>query len=214
MRRVMTPSRESPSTAATSRSAGDGLEGHGLTFTNGRGTEIVVAAAYALEHLVVTPTARLVHRVRRSVGGAGHRAFPHGHVPGFLDAVQAREVLADEVGVLEVGQQGEVHDERPVVAALATAALDPDDGDGVPDDCDNCVAVANPDQADSDGNGAADGSAYRHEVLAPPPLSPKIITLCGSPPVAARSQDPRRVPSVIAQVPRQRTSETPIPHTR
>jgi L-fuconate dehydratase len=33
--------------------AGDELEGHGLTFTNGRGTEVVVAAARALEYLVV-----------------------------------------------------------------------------------------------------------------------------------------------------------------
>ena len=31
----------------------EGHEGHGLTFTCGRGTEIVVAAAHALEHLVV-----------------------------------------------------------------------------------------------------------------------------------------------------------------
>ena len=29
----------------------DGLEGHGLTFTNGRGTEIVVAALEAMAHL-------------------------------------------------------------------------------------------------------------------------------------------------------------------
>jgi len=34
----------------------DGSEGHGLTFTNGRGTEIVVAAVRALEHLVVGRT--------------------------------------------------------------------------------------------------------------------------------------------------------------
>ena len=33
-----------------------GSEGHGLTFTNGRGTEIVVAAVRALEHLVVGRT--------------------------------------------------------------------------------------------------------------------------------------------------------------
>jgi L-fuconate dehydratase len=32
---------------------GDGLEGHGLTFTTGRGTEVVVAAVRALEPLVV-----------------------------------------------------------------------------------------------------------------------------------------------------------------
>src|SRR5438034_3637197 len=32
---------------------GDGLEGHGLTFTIGRGTEVVVAGVRALEPLVV-----------------------------------------------------------------------------------------------------------------------------------------------------------------
>ena len=31
----------------------EGLEGHGLTFTIGRGNELCVAAAYALSHLVV-----------------------------------------------------------------------------------------------------------------------------------------------------------------
>ena len=34
----------------------DGVEGHGLTFTNGRGTEVVVAAVRALEHVVVGRT--------------------------------------------------------------------------------------------------------------------------------------------------------------
>jgi len=33
--------------------AGTGLEGHGLTFTNGRGNEIVVAAVHALKHHVI-----------------------------------------------------------------------------------------------------------------------------------------------------------------
>src|SRR2546425_5773323 len=33
--------------------AADGLEGHGLTFTIGRGTEVVVSAVHALEPLVV-----------------------------------------------------------------------------------------------------------------------------------------------------------------
>src|ERR1044072_7035903 len=36
---------------------GDGLEGHGLTFTIGRGTEVVVAAVGALRPLVLRPTA-------------------------------------------------------------------------------------------------------------------------------------------------------------
>jgi L-fuconate dehydratase len=37
-------------------SADDGLEGHGLTFTSGRGTEVCVAAVHALEPLVVGRT--------------------------------------------------------------------------------------------------------------------------------------------------------------
>jgi L-fuconate dehydratase len=36
--------------------SGAGHEGHGLTFTNGRGTEVVVAAVRALEHVVVGRT--------------------------------------------------------------------------------------------------------------------------------------------------------------
>ena len=40
----------------------DGLSGCGLTFTNGRGTEVVVAAVRALEHLVVGRTLEEHHR--------------------------------------------------------------------------------------------------------------------------------------------------------
>jgi L-fuconate dehydratase len=36
--------------------ADDGVEGHGLTFTSGRGTEVCVAAAHALEPFVVGRT--------------------------------------------------------------------------------------------------------------------------------------------------------------
>ncbi len=36
--------------------AGDGIEGHGMTFTLGRGNEVVVAAVRALQHLVVGST--------------------------------------------------------------------------------------------------------------------------------------------------------------
>src|SRR5215210_75166 len=46
--------------------AGDGLEGHGLTFTIGRGTEVVVAAVRALEPLVV---GRSVEQLARDMGG-------------------------------------------------------------------------------------------------------------------------------------------------
>jgi L-fuconate dehydratase len=46
--------------------AADGLEGHGFTFTIGRGTEVVVAAVHALEPLVVGAT---VERLEGDMGG-------------------------------------------------------------------------------------------------------------------------------------------------
>ena len=46
--------------------AGDGLEGHGLTFTIGRGTEVVVAAVEALRPLVV---GRPVEALEADLGG-------------------------------------------------------------------------------------------------------------------------------------------------
>jgi L-fuconate dehydratase len=46
--------------------AGDGFEGHGLTFTIGRGTEVVVAAVRALEPLVV---GRSVEGLASGMGG-------------------------------------------------------------------------------------------------------------------------------------------------
>ncbi|TMF33470.1 MAG: fuconate dehydratase, partial [Chloroflexi bacterium] len=46
--------------------AGDGHEGHGLTFTIGRGTEVVVAAVGALEPLV---TGRSVEAIEADPGG-------------------------------------------------------------------------------------------------------------------------------------------------
>src|SRR5215475_3078374 len=45
---------------------GDGVEGHGLTFTIGRGTEVVVAAVHALEPLVV---GRSVEALEADLGG-------------------------------------------------------------------------------------------------------------------------------------------------
>ncbi len=46
--------------------ADDGLEGHGLTFTIGRGTEICVAAAHALEPIVVGRTLESIQSDMRS----------------------------------------------------------------------------------------------------------------------------------------------------
>src|SRR6476659_2074517 len=50
--------------------AGDGLEGHGLTFTIGRGTEVVVAAVDALRPLVIR---RAVEGIEADLGAfCGH----------------------------------------------------------------------------------------------------------------------------------------------
>ncbi len=59
-----------------------------------------------------------------------------------------------------------------VVTFSGTPAPPDGDGDGVPDDADNCPAVANSDQADSDGDGV--GNACE-----PPPPPPCRLNICG-----------------------------------
>ncbi len=53
-----------------STDAGDGLEGHGMTFTLGRGNEVCVAAVRALEHLVVGAT---LESITADMGGFWQR---------------------------------------------------------------------------------------------------------------------------------------------
>ena len=60
--------------------ADDGLEGHGLTFTIGRGTEVVVAAVDALRPLVI---GRSVEDLAADLGAV--LARPHGRQPAALD---------------------------------------------------------------------------------------------------------------------------------
>ena len=79
--------------------AGDGLEGHGLTFTIGRGNELCVAAARALEPLVVGRTlegdrgrhARLLAQPRRPTascaGSARRRASSTSPTAAVVNAV-------------------------------------------------------------------------------------------------------------------------------
>ena len=53
--------------------AGDGLEGHGLAFTLGRGTEVVVAAINALAPIVMGRTLNSITAAR----GSFHMQFSH-----------------------------------------------------------------------------------------------------------------------------------------
>ena len=50
-------------TLTTSR---DGLQGHGITFTLGRGTEICITAIHALQHMVV---GRTMEEIAADMGG-------------------------------------------------------------------------------------------------------------------------------------------------
>ena len=53
--------------------ADDGIEGHGLTFTSGRGTEVCVAAIRALEPFVVGRSLEAIVADMRASGGASSR---------------------------------------------------------------------------------------------------------------------------------------------
>ena len=53
--------------------ADDGIEGHGLTFTSGRGTEVCVAAIRALEPFVVGRNLEAIVADMRASGGASSR---------------------------------------------------------------------------------------------------------------------------------------------
>jgi hypothetical protein len=93
-----------------------------------------------------------------------HKALTRDHavpavVPGRLvltnlPAVSAplRIALDGDGGKLEAGVAVTLEPNQTVHAVAVLSSATPDgDGDGVPDDIDNCPTVANPDQADADG---------------------------------------------------------------
>ena len=84
---------------------GSGLEGHGLTFTNGRGNEIVVAAVHALKHHVLgrslddtlhSPVLRDLHR--RAVGVCHRPGAPEDSQTTRAVRVQWPPSLLEQVG--------------------------------------------------------------------------------------------------------------------
>src|SRR5258708_9905287 len=56
--------------------ARDSLEGHGISFTLGRGNEVCVAAVRALQHLVGGST---LESIAADMGGVWDRLAPQGH---------------------------------------------------------------------------------------------------------------------------------------
>jgi hypothetical protein len=111
------------------------------------------------------------------------RAVPAPHFPGVL----ALAGLPDEKQTLRIACDGDPRAVAGVtvevvphatthVAALLSAATFDADGDGVPDDIDNCVAVANADQADSNGDGV--GNACSSDGDMRPDLSGVVPSGC------------------------------------
>ncbi len=64
-------------------------------------------------------------------------------------------VRADDVAAVTAAQVM-AHSETRIKLALSEDTINDRDGDGVPDEIDNCWRKANSDQADSDGNGDGD----------------------------------------------------------
>ena len=80
--------------------AGDGLEGHGLTFTIGRGTEVVVAAVDALRPLVVGRSVEATRRRhgRRSGGRSSATASCAGSAPRRASSTSRRRPSSTRSG--------------------------------------------------------------------------------------------------------------------
>jgi len=66
------------------------------------------------------------------------------------------EVSPPEPGELDDADGDGVPDDEDNCPAVANSDQADTDGDGIGDACDNCLAVANPDQADTDGDGIGD----------------------------------------------------------
>lgn len=107
-----------------------------------------------------TLTASVFDRTRAL---ASARAVPHPHFPGTFavtglpDSEQILRFAFDGMprAVAGVSLTVQPHVTTHVAVELSAATLD-SDADGVPDSVDDCVLVANPDQADGDGDGVGD----------------------------------------------------------
>jgi hypothetical protein len=113
----------------------------------------LVATATFPGTLTTTPCAGLGIGVKTNCQGTD---ADHGNVPGFWDG-QLDEIAAWDQALTD-GQIAEIYAlglaGSPIVGNPPPA---PDaDADGVPDASDNCVAVANPDQTDTDLDGQGD----------------------------------------------------------
>lgn len=91
------------------------------------------------------------------------RSVATNHFPGSLLLTQLPDAM-QRVRVIVKGADGQLggaaaitkpHDQIALGVALSTMTLDAD-GDGIPDELDDCPSVANPDQADANGDEVGD----------------------------------------------------------
>lgn len=130
----------------------------GTTATGGEicGWDLHLTSGAGIEILAFTPAPGVVHHLADS-----HALRANG------GRVQQPDVSAQKIGAVTVRASGVASLEvagvqyvdaglrrRPLAAqVLATSSAPDSDGDGVTDDSDNCTAVANADQRDSDADG-------------------------------------------------------------
>ncbi|MGE0857894.1 MAG: thrombospondin type 3 repeat-containing protein [Gammaproteobacteria bacterium] len=143
-----TPPTPSPSGTPCGGTTATGSEicGWDLHLTSGAGIEI----------LAFTPAADVVHHLAdghalRANGGRAQQPDVSAQKVGDV-TVRATGAASLEVTGVQYVDAG-LH-RRPVDAQVLAASTAPDgDGDGITDDQDNCTAVANADQRDSDQDG-------------------------------------------------------------
>jgi hypothetical protein len=113
--------------------------------------------------------------------------YPAGQGPLRIQARGIRQSQVISQGTTRV----DVSAGRQAAATLAldTAPLPDGDGDGVPDDIDDCPAVANPDQKDSDRDGRGDACAVADAGRPDGPAAPADVRVTSAPEVGEIGPD-------------------------